>query len=590
VAAALNPCDRDIDPSEVEILLVDDQPSRLLTYEAILSSLGHRLVKANSGVEALQRLMEGRFAVILLDVSMPDMNGFETAQMIHQHPRFESTPIIFVTGVHTSELDRLRGYEVGAVDYVYVPVVPEILRGKVAVLVELHCQRLELRRLNDSLLEANQRLDAANRELEREKASELAELNGRLQEANRELQASNAALTVEITERRRAEQALLEADRRKDDFLAILAHELRNPLAPMSNAIQILQRIGPQNPELRKLREMIDRQVRHMKRLVDDLLDVSRITQGKITLQSEPLELGALVQRAVESNMSVVDAHGHHIEVSVPAEPVQVRGDPVRLAQVVSNLVNNAAKFTPNGGRIEVSLTVADRRARISVRDNGIGIEAQYLPHVFELFGQVRNPRPHSHDGLGIGLALVQRLVEMHRGRVEARSGKAGAGSEFVVELPLLAGEPAAAEPAATPAGNRELSGRRILVVDDFEDCRESLARVLEFAGAEARTAPDGQAALEVAASFEPDVVIMDIRMPVMDGYEAARRLRAGPRGGELVLIALTGWGQPEHVEKSRLAGFDAHATKPLEIDDLLKQIAELTAPGRESKSVASVA
>jgi signal transduction histidine kinase len=577
VAAALNPCDRDIDPSEVEILLVDDQPSRLLTYEAILSSLGHRLVKANSGVEALQRLMEGRFAVILLDVSMPDMNGFETAQMIHQHPRFESTPIIFVTGVHTSELDRLRGYEVGAVDYVYVPVVPEILRGKVAVLVELHCQRLELRRLNDSLLEANQRLDAANRELEREKASELAELNGRLQEANRELQASNAALTVEITERRRAEQALLEADRRKDDFLAILAHELRNPLAPMSNAIQILQRIGPQNPELRKLREMIDRQVRHMKRLVDDLLDVSRITQGKITLQSEPLELGALVQRAVESNMSVVDAHGHHIEVSVPAEPVQVRGDPVRLAQVVSNLVNNAAKFTPNGGRI-------------SVRDNGIGIEAQYLPHVFELFGQVRNPRPHSHDGLGIGLALVQRLVEMHRGRVEARSGKAGAGSEFVVELPLLAGEPAAAEPAATPAGNRELSGRRILVVDDFEDCRESLARVLEFAGAEARTAPDGQAALEVAASFEPDVVIMDIRMPVMDGYEAARRLRAGPRGGELVLIALTGWGQPEHVEKSRLAGFNAHATKPLEIDDLLKQIAELTTPGRESKSVASVA
>jgi signal transduction histidine kinase len=590
VAAALNPCDRDIDPSEVEILLVDDQPSRLLTYEAILLSLGHRLVKANSGVEALQRLMEGRFAVILLDVSMPDMNGFETAQMIHQHPRFESTPIIFVTGVHTSELDRLRGYEVGAVDYVYVPVVPEILRGKVAVLVELHCQRLELRRLNDSLLEANQRLDAANRELEREKASELAELNGRLQEANRELQASNAALTVEITERRRAEQALLEADRRKDDFLAILAHELRNPLAPMSNAIQILQRIGPQNPELRKLREMIDRQVRHMKRLVDDLLDVSRITQGKITLQSEPLELGALVQRAVESNMSVVDAHGHHIEVSVPAEPVQVRGDPVRLAQVVSNLVNNAAKFTPNGGRIEVSLTVADRRARISVRDNGIGIEAQYLPHVFELFGQVRNPRPHSHDGLGIGLALVQRLVEMHRGRVEARSGKAGAGSEFVVELPLLAGEPAAAEPAATPAGNRELSGRRILVVDDFEDCRESLARVLEFAGAEARTAPDGQAALEVAASFEPDVVIMDIRMPVMDGYEAARRLRAGPRGGELVLIALTGWGQPEHVEKSRLAGFNAHATKPLEIDDLLKQIAELTTPGRESKSVASVA
>ena len=405
----------------VDILLVDDQASRLLTYEAILRPLGHNFVTASSGEEALKRLMAGEFAVILLDVSMPGMDGFETARLIHEHPRFEGTPIIFVTGVHVSELDRLKGYELGAVDYVYVPVVPEILRSKVAVLVELHCQRLELRRLNESLSQANAELDKANQELQREKARELAELNRNLEAANKEL---------------------LEADRRKDDFLAILAHELRNPLAPIRSAIRVLQHQAPDDPALVKMREVIDRQVQHMTRLIDDLLEVSRITQGKISLKLEPLDIAMITRQAVETAMPEISARSHGIVVSAPGKPLYVDGDAVRLTQVIANLVSNAAKFTPDGGRIEVQVSVADELATIAVRDSGIGIAQEYLSHVFELFGQVRNPRPHGHDGLGIGLALVQRIVEMHQGNVEARSAGAGLGSEFIVRLPLL--QPAA--------------------------------------------------------------------------------------------------------------------------------------------------
>jgi signal transduction histidine kinase len=528
----------------VEILLVDDQPSRLLTYEAILGPLGHRMVTAGSGIEALQRLMEREFAVILLDVSMPEMDGFETARLIHQHPRFERTPIIFVTGVHVSELDRLKGYELGAVDYVYVPVVPQILRSKVQVLVELHCQRLELQSLNESLAQANRELDEAHRKLKLESESELALLN----------------------------RALIEADQRKDNFLAILGHELRNPLAPIRAAVEILKRRGPDDPALVRMRDVIDRQAQHMSRLVDDLLDVSRITRGKINLKPEPTDLAAVARRALEISLPAIEARRHEVVLDIPDEPQWVNGDTVRLAQVIGNLLNNAVKYTPEGGRIELSVAADGDSARIMVRDNGIGIDPEYLEHVFELFGQVQHPRPHGHDGLGIGLALVRSLVEMHEGRVEARSDGAGLGSEFTVLLPRMAAQ----EDPAVAAVAALLTGHRILVVDDHADCRESLAAMLMLDGNEVQTAQDGVSALAMAASFEPEIVLLDIRMPVMDGYEAARRLREEPCGRDAILIALTGWGQDEHRRLSQFAGFDAHMTKPVDHDLLSRRVAAL--------------
>src|SRR5689334_8715923 len=287
--------------NKVNVLLVDDQPQRLLTYETILSELGQNLVCARSGLEALEKLMKDEFAVVLLDVSMPDMDGFEAASLIHEHPRFEKTPIIFVTGVHVTELDRLKGYKLGAVDYVYIPVVPEILRSKVSVLVELHLQRRELQTLNRSLEEANRRLELANTNLQEEKTRELESLNQTLKRANADLEHTNRVLQSEVSERARAEAALKEADRHKDEFLAVLAHELRNPLAPIRNAVEIMRRSPLADPQLAWSRDVIERQVKHLTRLVDDLLDVSRITRGNINLSREPVSVSTIIARAIET-------------------------------------------------------------------------------------------------------------------------------------------------------------------------------------------------------------------------------------------------------------------------------------------------
>src|SRR6267154_2907086 len=335
---------------KVNVLLVDDQPARLLTYETILSELGQNLVSARSGLEALDKLMRQEFAVVLLDVSMPDMDGFEAARLIHEHPRFEKTPIIFVTGVHVSELDRLKGYKVGAVDYVSIPVVPEILRSKVAVLVELYCKRRELRELNRNLAQANQRLAEANTTLQAEKTRELEALNATLQRANAELERANRSLQSEVAERARAEQALKEADRHKDEFLAMLAHELRNPLAPILNAVQLMRMKPVADPQLNWSRDVIERQVSHLTRLVDDLLDVARITRGKINLSREPIELGALVARAVETVQPLIVERGHQFTIDLPDEPIHVYGDPLRLTQALGNVLANAAKYTEGQG------------------------------------------------------------------------------------------------------------------------------------------------------------------------------------------------------------------------------------------------
>ena len=560
----------------VNILLVDDQPARLLTYQSILSDLGQNLVFAHSGTEALDKLMRDEFAVVLLDVSMPEMDGFEAAGLIHAHPRFEKTPIIFVTGIHVSELDRLRGYKAGAVDYVAIPVVPEILRSKVAVLVELYCKRRELRELNRILATANKQLSEANLTLQAEKTRELEALNATLQRANTELERANRSLQSEVVERARAEQALQEADRNKDEFLAMLAHELRNPLAPILNALQLM-RMQPSAVQLQWAQEVIQRQLASLTRLVDDLLDVSRITRGKITLARQPLTVETLITRAVETVEPLIKVREHQLVLRIPPEVLQVDGDPTRLTQALGNVLGNAAKYTDRGGRIELRCSQQGADLEVRVRDNGIGIPAELLPRIFDLFTQFDRRSDDSVGGLGIGLALVRRLVEMHGGSVTASSNGDGAGSDFVIRLPLLA-EGALCVEDQTEAQPCETSSvpRRILLADDNADALESLATVLRLRGHEVFSAPNGAIALETAARHLPEVALLDIGMPLIDGYEVARRIRAQEWGKGVTLVAVTGWGQESDRVRSQEAGFDTHLVKPLDLDKLTALLAQL--------------
>ncbi|HEY1875215.1 MAG TPA: response regulator [Steroidobacteraceae bacterium] len=564
----------------VNILLVDDQPARLLTYQSILSGLEQNLVLAHSGTEALDKLLRDEFAVVLLDVSMPEMDGFEAAELIHAHPRFEKTPIIFVTGIHVSELDRLRGYKAGAVDYVSIPVVPEILRSKVAVLVELYCKRRELRELNRILARANKQLSEANLTLQAEKNRELESLNATMQRANAELERTNRSLQKEVAERTRAEQALQEADRNKDEFLAMLAHELRNPLAPILNALQLM-RMKPSEPQSLWAQQVIQRQLASLTRLVDDLLDVSRITRGKITLTCEPLELSALITRAVETIQPLLQERDHELILQIPVEPLRVNGDATRLTQALGNVLGNAAKYTDRGGRIELRCCRQAADIEIRVRDNGIGIPAELLPRIFDLFTQLDRRYDSSSSGLGIGLALVRRLVEMHGGSITAHSAGAGAGSEFVIRLPLLTDVAARPEDHAEPPGDRDKPtvSRRILLADDNADALESLATVLRLRGHEVYSAPNGAIALETAVRHMPEVALLDIGMPLLDGYEVARRIRAQEWGKAVTLVALTGWGQESDRRRSQEAGFDTHLVKPLDLEKLTALLAHLPAP-----------
>ena len=386
---------------KVNILLVDDQPARLLTYQAVLGDLGQNLVLAHSGREALEKLMHQEFAVVLLDVSMPDMDGFEAAQLIHEHPRFERTPIIFVTGVHVSELDRLKGYKAGAVDYVSIPVVPEILRSKVAVLVELYCKRRELTAVNRHLAETNEQLAQANSALQAEKTRELQKLNAALQRTNEDLERANHKLQSEVAERTRAEEALKEADRQKDEFLAMLAHELRNPLAPIRNAVSLMRMKSLADPEVQLSRDVIDRQLSQLTRLVDDLLDVSRITRGKINLNPEVISVGDLIARACETAEPLIQARGQVFRSEIGDQTLKVHGDCLRLTQAIGNVLSNAAKYTGRGGSITLSAQERDAQAEIIVRDSGIGIAPDRLRadlrSVYSVSGAGRGPDGSRH-------------------------------------------------------------------------------------------------------------------------------------------------------------------------------------------------
>jgi PAS domain S-box-containing protein len=382
--------------------------------------------------------------------------------------------------------------------------------------------------------------------------------------------ASMHGLSLDITERRQVEEALKEADRRKDEFLAMLAHELRNPLAPIRNAAQVLKLIGPADANQQRAREIIERQTQHLTRLVDDLLDVSRITQGKITLAHDPLDLATIIYSAVETNRPLIGARRHQLTISVPPHPLQVEGDQTRLVQVVSNLLHNAAKYTSEGGHIWLEATTADHEAIISVRDNGMGIPADLLPHVFDLFTQADRSLDRSQGGLGIGLTLVRQLVELHGGSVAARSEGPGRGSQFIIRLPLAVtrsdDRSEESRLANAPSVSRTL---KVLVVEDNLDSAEMLAFMLTLRGHEVHVAHSGAEALEAARAFAPQAVLCDIGLPGMNGYEVAMRLRERGEPKPMALIALTGYGQEEDRRRAKEAGFDYHLTKPVEPETL---------------------
>ncbi len=384
-------------------------------------------------------------------------------------------------------------------------------------------------------------------------------------------------INLDISRLKQVESELRDADRRKDEFLATLAHELRNPLAPLVNSLEILKMPGLTAEITTRTREMMERQVHHLVRLVDDLMDVSRVMRGKIELRLEQVELAKLVARAVETAQPMIDAQHHQLDISLPAMPLLLNVDPVRLAQVISNLLMNAGKYTEPKGRIWLTAREENGQAVMSVRDNGIGIASDILGNIFDLFVQADSSSTKSQGGLGIGLTLVRNLVEMHDGTVEAHSDGCGLGSEFIVRLPLTRTSSvaqAASVPTTSPSTGS--SGLRLLVVDDNTDAASSLAMLLEIRGHEVRVANSGAAALETVATYTPDLVLLDLGMPLMDGYEVSRRMRKIPAMKQAVMAALTGWNQEEDRRKTAEAGFDHHFVKPPEpqlLENLLKEL-----------------
>ena len=536
----------------VNILMVDDQPAKLLSYEAMLGELGENLIKANTAREALAALLQEEIAVILMDVSMPEIDGFELAALVRQHPRCQRTAIIFVSAIHLSDLDKVKGYEAGAVDYVSVPVIPEILRAKIRVFIELHRKTAELKQLND-------------------------ELEARVLSRTNDLEASLERLRESEIRLRSQGEALSEAGRRKDEFLAMLGHELRNPLAPIRNAVELMRRGSERSPELERISDIVDRQVTHLARLVDDLLDASRISRGKMALSRTTVELNRLLTDAVESARTLDNA-GRNLDVSLAPTPIYIDADPVRLTQVFVNLLGNATKFTPKAGRISLSVAATSSHVEITVDDTGQGIDAADLGHIFDMFYQGSGATGRDKGGLGLGLTLVRTLVEMHAGTVTVNSAGHDQGSRFVVRLPIISSTPQTDSDSPYSAATSARS-RRVLVVDDNRDAAESLAMLLRMDGAEVEVAFDGEEAVRVASQFPLDVILLDIGLPKMDGYSAARAIRREPFGRNVLLVAMTGWGQADDKRRALEAGFDAHLVKPVSMDALMNVFAVVRQP-----------
>jgi len=710
------------EPGEEEkasILIVDDLPEKLLVFQTVLEELGQNLVKVRSGAAALREILRREFAVILLDVNMPDIDGFETAALIRKHPRSMMTPIIFITA-YADEVQTAKGYSLGAVDYILSPVDPDILRSKVGVFVSLYLMSRQIRRQADDraamlaaetarrAAEENDRRSAflarASSEMSGSLDAEIAvrrcaellvpeiaplavvhlvdpdfgavgtcvavqrgaagvqarwhaddELDLPLRRllhraslarqrivdsdmlealssagapgplhsamaiplvvgervlgailvtaAHAEHWRTPAALLLdevaaraatafenvrlyrvlqrEVRERVAAQEELQAADRRKDEFLAMMSHELRNPLSSIKLAVEVVRRYAAPHPKVDWGIDVADRQLQHLVRMIEELLDVTRISRGKIVLRRERVDLNAVLLQSVDTVHGLIESRHQALQVQTPREPAWVHGDAARLTQVFANLLHNASKYSPEASAIGLHAVVEEGSALVTVVDQGIGIDEELLPRVFDMFAQGQRGLDRSQGGLGVGLTLARLLTELHGGRIEVASEGRDKGSRFSVRLPLLApGEmPEADEPPAPVAqAGAGPASCSILVVDDNVDAAESLGALLQIEGHEVHIATDGEQALVELERIAPEIVILDIGLPRLDGYEVARRMRRMPQGEPVLLMALTGYGQQADRLLAQQAGFDLHFVKPAETGQLLAAIAQWAA------------
>jgi len=578
--------------SVTSILVVDDEPANLVAMEAVLGELGHPLVQVQSGEAALKELLQREFALVILDVHMPDLDGFETARLIRQRPRTEHLPIIFATAYDQTDARVLEGYDLGAVDFMFKPLQPAVLRAKAHVFVQLHERTSQIARQAAELRqherrEAEQRLARERERWEREalerKMVEQREAAEAMAARADELARTVAERAAAQRELKRINARLAESDRRKDQFLATLAHELRNPLAPLSFAVGLLQERD--DPELTEVYERIERQLRHIERLVDDLLDVSRVTSGKIELRRARCELGDVVRAGVELSRAPIEAGGHELEVTLPDEPVPIEGDAVRLAQVVSNLLNNAARYSDGPGTVRLALLHDAGIAEIVVQDDGRGIAPTMVDSIFDAFVQEKV----GQGGLGLGLHLAKQLVELHEGRISAYSEGIGEGSTFRIELPLaldpteVSSERRRRRTPVSPVELAPLRPLRISLIEDQDDIREMMGLLLTRWGHLVEDAATGEAGVALVQEWSCDVAMVDIGLPDIDGYEVARRLRASLGARCPTLIAVTGWGQESHRRQAIEAGFDRHLVKPVSPRDLRRVLSESSAPAGDA-------
>jgi signal transduction histidine kinase/DNA-binding response OmpR family regulator len=686
-----------IDASRANILIVDDRPDKLLAFRTILEDLGQDLYTATSGSDALRQVLYRDFAVILLDVNMPGIDGLETAALIRRRRKSAHTPIIFITADFNDETHQARGYALGAVDYIASPVVPEVLRAKVKVFVDLFLLAEQAKRqAHERLVLAEERAARAAAEratlrleflarasatlaasldvdttinavlelvvpaladvgaltltpasgerartelawaahdgepkVERRVVDEITSLVLRAAHARaassgraeiivgtaaaaedaagaitlgpvavdtvivvpllargrtlgvmslasagmRRFDSDTSSVATDVASRAAValDNALLYRDiqedaRRKSEFLAMLAHELRNPIAPIGNAVHVLNAGGLDHERVAWARGVIGRQLKQLVRLVDDLLDISRITRGAIELKIEPLDVAEVVAAAVETSRPLIDENGHTLTVSMPPERLRAVGDFARVAQALANLINNAAKYTNPGGQIWIGVSAEHGGIVFRVRDSGIGIEREFLSRIFEPFTQVDRRLDRAQGGLGIGLTLVRRLIELQHGSVTVASEGKDKGSEFVIRLPAA---PAVADPkqsivSVVDASDDALDGVRVVIVDDNRDVAESTALVLRLSNCDVQVAFDGRSGIDLVRAVRPDAVLVDIGLPGMDGFEVAKHIRAQPEHRRTLLVAVSGYGQGEHRLMSNDAGFDHHLVKPI--------------------------